>query len=568
MSGDADPILLYFKSIGADFSHKLLEAYGEDAIALVNENPYRLILDIRGLSFKIVDELAKTLGVAQESPLRVVAGIANVLSQWCEHGHCAVRYADLIAKACKFLKVPAAVIEQAMLTVADPSPFITEIIEDECYVYPVTLHQAETDAAGHIKRLNTGVPPWGAMDLAFLEKHITIQLSDSQRSAIHTALDSKITIITGGPGVGKTTLVNSLLKIIRSKDINVVLCAPTGRAAKRLTEATSLQAKTIHRLLKFEPKTLGFKYTADNPLPIDVLIIDESSMIDILLFNYLLQAVPDHAAILFIGDVDQLPSVGPGAMLSELMHSEQIKTVRLTEIFRQAQSSKIIINANRVNQGHMPLPNELSSDFYTIYADTPDQIQQKLIQVVCTRLPAFYECDPVKDIQVLTPMNRGGLGARDLNAALQQQLNGHSEPKIIRLGTTFAPGDKVIQLNNNYEKDVFNGDIGYIDRIDVAQEKVMIYFDQSLKEYQAHELDELTLAYAISIHKSQGSEFPIVVMVLAMEHYMLLSRNVLYTGMTRGKKIVVLIGQKKAIKMAVENNKEAQRISNLRYRLQ
>ena len=304
-------------------------------------------------------------------------------------------------------------------------------------------------------------------------------------------------------------------------------------------------------------------------MPIDVLVIDESSMIDIVLLNQLLKAVPDHAAIIFVGDIDQLPSVGSGAVLSDLIASGVIATVRLTEVFRQAASSKIIVNAHRVNQGKMPLPNSADNrDFFTLYVDTPEEIHSKLLQVVCERLPRFYSCDPVKDIQVLTPMNRGGLGARALNVALQQQLNGHAEPKITRFGTTFAPGDKVIQMTNNYDKDVFNGDIGMIEQINEVAGVITIRFDQNIQEYEANELDELSLAYAISIHKSQGSEFPLVVMPLSTQHFSLLARNLLYTGITRGKQLVVLIGQKKAVGMAVSNNREANRLTQLARRLQ
>ena len=358
---------------------------------------------------------------------------------------------------------------------------------------------------------------------------------------------------------------------------------------------TALSVKSIEKSQKFYETVFGLKYSKgaerkelnvkfvqlqddlenfielfehDNPLPLDVLIIDESSMLDIVLLNNLLKAVPTHAAVIFVGDIDQLPSVGPGLVLSDLISSGVVVTVRLTEVFRQAASSKIILNAHRVNQGKMPLPNEpINSDFFTMYAETPEEIHSKLIEVVCARLPKFYHCDPLRDIQVLTPMNRGGLGSRGLNAALQQQLNGNSEPKITRFGTTFSPGDKVIQTVNNYDKEVFNGDLGFIERIDLEANVITICFDQITKSYEAHELDELSLAYAISIHKSQGSEFPIVVLPLATQHFTLLARNLLYTGITRGKKLVVLIGQKKAIGMAVHNNKEANRLTKLAERL-
>ena len=415
--------------------------------------------------------------------------------------------------------------------------------------------------------------PWGTIDLpkaiVWLTEKTKFTLSASQQNALTLTLQSKLTIITGGPGVGKTTLVSSLLKILRAKRLNLALCAPTGRAAKRLTETTGLSAKTIHRLLEFDPHSYQFKHTSDHPLPIDVLIIDESSMLDIVLFNHLLKAIPDQAAVIFVGDIDQLPSVGSGAVLADLIASDVITTVRLTQVFRQAEGSYIIRNAHRVNQGKLPLPNATQhSDFFTIYLDTPEAIHEKLIDLVATRLPQHYHCDPVKDIQVLAPMNRGGLGSRAFNVDLQKKLNGHAEPKITRFGSTYAPGDKVIQMSNNYDKEVFNGDIGFIEKIDGEEGIVTIRFDNTVKEYESHELDEISLAYAISIHKSQGSEFPIVVIPLAMQHYTLLARNLLYTGMTRGKKLVVLVSQRKAISMAVHNNKEMNRLTKLAARLQ
>lgn len=566
-------IMLFLQSfgIGGAKALRIYKTYGDDAIEKIRANPYHLAQDVRGIGFKATDHLAIQLGVSEESPLRAQAGVCHVLQTLCEQGHCAVLYQELLSSCQKLLNLPATHIEAAIDAASRDKQLVQEDIHGVLYVFPILLYQAELTATAHIQRLCEGSPPWGVMDVDYLiqwvEKQTNMTLSNSQLQAIHAILNAKIAIITGGPGVGKTTLVNSLLLILRAQNLNIALCAPTGRSAKRLAEATHSEARTIHRLLQFDPHTRGFTYHENNPLPIDVIIIDESSMIDILLLNHVLGALPTHTAVIFVGDIDQLPSVGSGAVLSDLIASKKIQTVRLTEIYRQAQCSKIITNAYRINQGEMPLPNEQQSDFYTIYAQTPEEIHYKLIQLVCNRLPNYYQCDPVKDIQILTPMNRGGLGTRALNVALQQELNGQSSPQISRFGTTFAPGDKVIQLVNNYEKDVFNGDIGVIDRIDFKTEKVIIYFDQIMKEYDLDELDELSLAYAISIHKSQGSEFPIVVIPLATQHYLLLARNVLYTGVTRGKKIVVLIGQKKAIDIAVKNNKESRRITKLAYRL-
>jgi len=466
-------IMVFLQSYGVGTARavRIYKTYGDDAIDIVRENPYRLALDIRGIGFKTADQLASELGIAKDSLMRAQAGVRHVLQELCDQGHCAAAQDQLIAASHKLLEIPTSIIEAAIRHEVDEKNLVQDIINEQACVYPVSLYTAETNAADHIKRLNRGTLPWGDIDVSkamiWVEEKTGLQLADSQREAITTVLHAKLSIITGGPGVGKTTLVNSLLKIIRVKGLRIGLCAPTGRAAKRLTETTGLPAKTIHRLLDFEPKTYGFKHKQENPLPIDVLIIDEASMIDIVLFNHLLKAIPDSVAVIFVGDIDQLPSVGSGAVLSDLIQSGIIKTVRLTEIFRQAAHSKIIVNAHRINQGKMPLPNEAeNSDFFTLYAESPEAIHTTLIEVVSRRLPHHYQCDPMRDIQVLTPMNRGGLGSRGLNVDLQQQLNGQSEPKITRFGSVYAPGDKVIQLRNNYDKEVFNGDIGFIEQIE------------------------------------------------------------------------------------------------------
>ena len=383
------------------------------------------------------------------------------------------------------------------------------------------------------------------------------------------ALTNKMVVITGGPGVGKTTLVNSILLIVRAKQVNVTLCAPTGRAAKRLSESTGLEAKTIHRLLEFDPKSFGFKRSKDNPLETDLVVIDESSMVDVTLMNKLLAAIPSSAALMIVGDVDQLPSVGPGSVLADIIDSGAVPTVRLLEIFRQAASSRIIVNAHRINKGEMPLKGEAGelTDFYFIPAETPEEIHAKLLQVVTERIPKRFGMHSVKDVQVLTPMNRGGLGSHSLNAELQKALNPNGEPKVTRFGTTFSPGDKVIQTVNNYDKEVFNGDIGQIDTIDTVEGVIRVEYDGRIVEYEFGELDEVSLANATSIHKSQGSEYPAVVIPLAMQHYTLLERNLIYTAVTRGKKLVTIIGQPKALAMAVKNRKSNKRLTNLAARI-
>ena len=383
------------------------------------------------------------------------------------------------------------------------------------------------------------------------------------------AVNSKVACITGGPGVGKTTVVNSIIRIIQAKNAKVVLCAPTGRAAKKLSESTGLKAKTIHRLLEFNPKTGGFNYNNDNPLQTDLLVIDEASMVDVTLMNSLLKSLPDHAGVLIVGDIDQLPSVGAGRVLADIIASEKVPTVKLTEIFRQAAQSQIIVNAHRINQGKMPLKMDKGAitDFYIINADTPEAIYDKLTKVVIDRIPKVFKLDPINDVQILTPMNRGGLGVKSLNLELQKLLNPNPIASITKFGSTFGVGDKVVQTINNYDKSVFNGDLGIIKKVDHIELELTITFDASDIIYDFNELDEIDLAYATSIHKSQGSEYPVVIIPIAMQHYMLLQRNLLYTGVTRGKKLVVLVGETKAIAMAVKNVTQNKRLTRLADRI-
>jgi exodeoxyribonuclease V alpha subunit len=567
-------IILFLHSHGVSSARavRIYKTYGEAAIAKVQENPYRLAHDIHGIGFKTADALAMRLGITKDSILRAEAGVHFVLHQICQQGHCAVAYQELIEASVELLEINEPIIKEAIEHEINKEKLIAEKINDTACIFPISLYQAETAVAKHLKRIMQGDVPWGQIDankaISWVEKKLGLQLSVSQKKAIETVLQQKMSIITGGPGVGKTTIVNSLLHIIRAKPLSIALAAPTGRAAKRLNESTGLVAKTLHRLLVFDPATYSFKHQPQHPLPIDVLIIDEASMIDIVLFFHLLKAIPDHTALILIGDIDQLPSVGAGAVLMDLIQSNAIPTVRLTEIFRQAASSQIIVNAHRINQGSMPLPNQKpANDFYTIYLDSREDIQPQLLSLVTERIPNYTGCHPIRDIQVLTPMNRGGLGALSLNIHLQKNLNGQAEPKIMRYGTTFAPGDKIIQTVNNYDKEIYNGDIGFISQIDLEKNIIKILFDQRTLEYDFNELDEISLAYAISIHKSQGSEFPVVILPISMQHYMLLARNLLYTGITRGKKLVVLIGEKKAIGMAVRNNQENKRLTKLADRL-
>ena len=383
------------------------------------------------------------------------------------------------------------------------------------------------------------------------------------------ALSSKVLVITGGPGVGKTTLVNSIMKILIAKEVRVALCAPTGRAAKRLSESTGLEAKTIHRLLETDPRTGEFRRTEEHPLDCDLLVVDEASMVDVLLMRSLLRAVPDAAALLIVGDVDQLPSVGPGQVLADIIASNLIAVVRLTEVFRQAAGSRVITNAHRINSGQMPeLSNDRAlSDFYFIDAAQPEEGIDKIIALVRDRIPKAFGLDAIRDVQVLCPMNRGGLGARSLNIELQKALNPPGESRVERFGWTFCPGDKVMQIENDYDREVYNGDLGIVQRIDQEEGELVVTFDGRDVGYGFGELDELVLAYATTIHKSQGSEYPAVVIPLVTQHYMMLARNLLYTGVTRGKRLVVLVGQRKALAIAVRNHGSRRRWAKLREHL-
>ena len=401
--------------------------------------------------------------------------------------------------------------------------------------------------------------------IPWVERKTGLSLADSQKQALTLAVTCKALVITGGPGVGKTTLVNSILKVLRAKDVCCRVVRPTGRAAKRLSESTGLEAQTIHRLLETDPKTGGFKRDEAHPLACDLLVVDEASMVDVPLMRSLLQALPDAAALLIVGDVDQLPSVGPGQVLADIIGSGAIPVVRLTEIFRQAAQSQVIVNAHRINHGQMPdLTVQEGSDFFFVEADEPEEGVRKLLAVVRDRIPARFGLDPVRDVQVLCPMNRGGLGARALNLALQQALNPPGEARVERFGWTFCPGDKVMQVVNDYDRDVFNGDLGVITSLDTEEGELVVTFDGREVSYGFGELDELVLAYATTIHKAQGSEYPAVVIPLSTQHYAMLARNLLYTGVTRGKRLVVLVGQRRALAIAVKNNSGRRRWSRLR----
>jgi exodeoxyribonuclease V alpha subunit len=566
-------VFLQSHGVGTARAVRIYKTYGDQAVDRVRENPYRLALDIHGIGFKMADAIAQRLGIPSDSQIRAQAGVRHVLQEFSGQGHCAAHRQKLVETTARMLDIAEPIVEAAIEAEVAAGNLVQEAIEGESAVFLTPLYRSEKGVAWSLARLQQGTVPWGAIDtgkaIPWVEKQTGLQLSPSQRQAVAISVNGKVTLITGGPGVGKTTVVKSILTIIRAKGAHVRLCAPTGRAAKRLSESTGLEATTVHRLLAFDPHTMGFKHDQNEPLDLDLLVMDEASMMDVVLMNQLLRAVPDHAAVLLVGDVDQLPSVGPGAVLADIIASGAIPTACLTEIFRQAARSRIIVNAHRINQGLLPetpKDNE-ASDFYFIQAETPEAIHAKLMQVVTQRIPASFGLHPINDVQVLTPMNRGGLGTRSLNIDLQARLNPDGHPRISRFGWTYAADDKVIQTLNNYDKEVFNGDIGRVAEIDEEKGVVRIDFDGRIVEYEPGELDEISLAYATSVHKSQGSEYPAVVIPLAMQHYMLLERNLLYTAVTRGKKLVVVIGQLKALAMTVTRIGSMKRLTNLQHRL-
>jgi exodeoxyribonuclease V alpha subunit len=467
------------------------------------------------------------------------------------------------------LEVPPDLIRTALDLELSDGAVIADHVADTPCAFLAGLYQAERVIADRLARLLNGKLPWPpiAPDKAMLwvEQRIGLQLAESQKTAIRLALASKVLVITGGPGVGKTTIVNSILRVLSAKSAKLLLCAPTGRAAKRMTEATGFEAKTIHRLLEVDPKRGGFKRNGDYQLDCDLLVVDEASMVDVMLMQALMKAVPDDAALLIVGDIDQLPSVGPGQVLADVIASRAVPVVRLTEIFRQAAQSRIITSAHKINQGSIPdlSKPEGDSDFYFVQAGDPETAVLLVVDLVKTRIPQRFGLNPIRDIQVLCPMNRGGVGARSLNIELQAALNPAGNRQVERFGWTFVPGDKVMQIENDYDKDVYNGDIGYIDDVDPDAGELNASFDGRSVTYGFGELDTLVPAYAVTIHKSQGSEYPAVVIPIMTQHYAMLKRNLLYTGITRGKRLVVLVGQKKAVAIAVRNVSGRRRWSKL-----
>ena len=564
-------IMLFLNSNGVGTSRavRIYKTYGADAVRLISENPYRLARDIRGIGFRTADQIAAKLGIEKTALIRVRAGISYSLAEAMDEGHCGLPVEELVPLTEKLLEVPAELVETALNLELEGGAVVADHLEGRRCVFLAALYRAEREIAEKLKTLAAEKPPWPAIDvdkaIPWVEQKTKLALADSQKAALRVALISNVTVITGGPGVGKTTLINSLLKILIAKAVTIALCAPTGRAAKRLSESTGLEAKTIHRLLETDPRTGTFRRNEEEPLDCDLLVVDEASMVDVPLMRAVLRALPERAALLLVGDVDQLPSVGPGQVLGDIIASASVPVVRLTEVFRQAAESRIIVNAHRINRGLMPdLASVESGDFYFVDAVDAEEGVRKVLAIVRERIPKRFALDPIRDIQVLCPMNRGGLGARSLNIELQNALNPPGEIRIERFGWTFCPGDKVMQVENDYDKDVYNGDLGVVSGIDMEEGELTVDFDGRDVNYSFGELDELVLAYATTIHKSQGSEYPAVVIPLTTQHYPMLQRNLVYTGVTRGKRLVVLVGQRKALAIAVKGSRARSRWSKLR----
>ena len=573
-------IMIFLQSYGVSpaLAARIYKEYGDRTTQRVQENPYRLARDIPGVGFLTADRIAVHLGLPRDSIARAEAGILHTLRETVSEGHVYYPRLQLVQAAQKILQIDRAVVNRAVDTLREGGRVIVETPADipggDPPVYLPLFHRAETGTAELFGKLLTGSKPGsprgtGKIDpekaVSWVQNRMGITLAERQVEALRTALSGNVMVITGGPGTGKTTIIRSLLAVLDKAGLTTLLTAPTGRAAKRLQETSGREAATIHRLLEYNPKEGGFRRGRDNLLRCDFLILDETSMVDILLMYHLLKALPLGTSLVLVGDADQLPSVGAGSVLKDIILSGTVPVVELNEVFRQAEASRIVVNAHRINIGLMPLSEE-EGDFYFIQQEDPGKILETIVKLCKDRIPRRFHLHPVDDIQVLSPMHRGEVGVTNLNNLLQKTLNPCEGG--VALGERFyKAGDKVMQIRNNYDKDVYNGDIGRLEKVDSRNSSMTVRFENRRVRYEGRDMDELTLAYAVSVHKSQGSEFPAVIIPVITQHYMLLQRNLIYTAVTRGKKLVVLIGTKKALGMAVKNTNTRKRLTMLRHRL-
>ncbi|MFO7741345.1 MAG: ATP-dependent RecD-like DNA helicase [Anaerolineae bacterium] len=583
-------VMMFLQSHGVstNLAVKIYKTYGDDALQVVQQDPYRLARDIWGVGFKTADKVAQDLGLPHDAPSRVQAGVAYTLSQLANEGHVYVPEEELVSEAAPLLEVEADLIREAIReldvdrvvereTLIYPSlnHTITPQVREERAVYLAPFYYGEVGVTNRLRELldgpGTRLAPFRSIDWEALLSQVTrdsaIELSSEQQRAVRTALSNKVTVLTGGPGTGKTVTVRTVIAALEAMRRKYALCAPTGRAAKRLSDATDRPAKTVHRLLEYSPQH-GFQRNEKHPLEVDCLIVDEASMLDLLLTNRLLKAVDSSAHVLLVGDADQLPSVGAGDVLRDVIASDRVAVIRLSQIFRQAADSGIVVNAHRINRGEFPVLNQFD-DFYFFSTENPEAAAALLVDIVKRRVPGKFGLDPLDDVQVMAPMYRGECGVSNLNEKLQQALNPPASRKLEKRlgGRVFRVGDKVMQVRNNYDKDVYNGDIGRVTRIDTVEQTLTVRIDERPVIYDWAELDELVHAFAISVHKSQGSEYTAVVMPVLTQHYLLLQRNLLYTAVTRARELVVLVGTRKAIWIAVKNNKVSERHSGLSIRL-
>lgn len=560
--------------VSTNRAFRIYKTYGEQAIQRVRDDPYCLARDIRGIGFKTADQVAEELGIEKDSDIRARAGVEHVLMEITTEGHCAFPRDGLVAKAEEILGIDEAIIERAIDYGLENRRLIQERPPgvDSELIFLANLYFSELDLVKRVRILQASPHPCPPIDaekaIEWCEGKTHLTFDDTQRDALRTAFRSKFMVMTGGPGVGKTTLINSIIKVFRAKKMEISLCAPTGRAAKRMSETSHMPAKTVHRLLEYDPGKGRFRQDKDNPLEGDIFIVDESSMLDLALASSLLAAIPPHAAVILVGDVDQLPSVGPGSVLRDIIDSGVVTVCRLEHVFRQAARSHIVTNAHCINAGQMPdlEPGGGVQDFYFVEAEDPDYACEVVLKMVKDRIPRKFKFDPVDQLQIITPMRKGAIGSQNLNHMLQDALN-QGGTEVQRFGYTYRIGDKVMQVVNNYDKDVFNGDMGRIVSLDVEDREMTVRFEGSDKVYDLNEIDELVPSYAITVHKSQGSEYPCVVIPVHTQHYIMLERNLLYTAVTRGKKLVVLVGTRKAISLAVKRVGTHHRITTLRDRL-